>query len=88
MSEDSFEIINGWRCLFFFSRALGTAILGKQRMQEFLKMQDFGSLWAPRAAGQSKAAQLGQQYVLQKAIVRDKFYSAAKHLGRGLADSM
>ena len=51
-------------------------------------MQDFGSPWAPRAAGQSKAAQLGQQYLLQKAIVRDKFYSAAKHLGRGLADSM
>ena len=51
-------------------------------------MQDFGSPWAPRVAGQPKAAKLGQQYLLQKAIVRDKFYSTAKYLGCGLADSM
>ena len=40
MSEDSLEIIKGWSCLFFFLfRALGIAILGKERMPEFLKRQ-------------------------------------------------
>ena len=51
-------------------------------------MQDFGDPWAPRTADQPKAAESGQQYLLQKAIVRDKFYSAAKLLGHGLADGM
>ena len=51
-------------------------------------MQDFGGPWAPRTAGQPKAAKSGHKCLLQKAIVRDKCYSAAKHLGRGLAGSI